>query len=48
MDPAWGWRMAYMVQWVWPVPLLIGAFWAPESEFLDFLDFWIFSKFHFC
>jgi hypothetical protein len=28
----WGWRMAYMVQWVWPVPLLIGTYFAPESE----------------
>jgi hypothetical protein len=22
-----------MIQWVWPVPLLILAFFAPESEF---------------
>ncbi|RSH93089.1 hypothetical protein EHS25_007442 [Saitozyma podzolica] len=27
----WGWRMAYAVQWAWPVPLAIAAFFAPES-----------------
>lgn len=26
-----GWRMAYCVQWVWPVPLLAAAYFAPES-----------------
>jgi hypothetical protein len=28
-----GWRIPFMIQWVWPVPLLILAFFAPESEF---------------
>ena len=27
----WGWRLLFVLQWVWPVPLGIGAFWAPES-----------------
>nr|GAT58238.1 maltose permease [Mycena chlorophos] len=27
----WGWRMPFMVQWVWPIPLLLGAYFAPES-----------------
>lgn len=24
-----------MLQWVWPVPLLIGAIFAPESEYCE-------------
>lgn len=28
----WGWRVPYMLQWVWPVPLFVAAFFAPESE----------------
>ncbi|RSH93592.1 hypothetical protein EHS25_006237 [Saitozyma podzolica] len=27
----WGWRMPYVVQWVWPVPLIFVALFAPES-----------------
>ena len=27
----WGWRIPYAVQWVWPVPILIGILFAPES-----------------
>ncbi|GFZ45908.1 hypothetical protein JCM24511_03641 [Saitozyma sp. JCM 24511] len=27
----WGWRVPYMLQWVWPVPLFVAAFFAPES-----------------
>jgi MFS transporter, SP family, general alpha glucoside:H+ symporter len=26
-----GWRLPFAIQWVWPVPLLIGAYLAPES-----------------
>lgn len=26
-----GWQLPFMLQWVWPVPLLIGAYFAPES-----------------
>lgn len=26
-----GWRLLFMLQWVWPLPLCIGAFFAPES-----------------
>jgi len=26
-----GWRLPLMLQWVWPVPLFIGAYLAPES-----------------
>jgi len=26
-----GWRLPFMLQWVWPIPLLIGAYLAPES-----------------
>lgn len=26
-----GWRLPFLLQWVWPVPLLIGAYFAPES-----------------
>ncbi|KAJ6503790.1 maltose permease [Mycena sanguinolenta] len=27
----WGWRLPFVIQWVWPVPLLVGAYFAPES-----------------
>ncbi|KAF3391741.1 Maltose permease MAL31 [Penicillium rolfsii] len=27
----WGWRIPYAVQWVWPVPIIIGVIFAPES-----------------
>ncbi|KAJ6035845.1 hypothetical protein N7540_000124 [Penicillium herquei] len=27
----WAWRIPYAVQWVWPVPILIGVLFAPES-----------------
>ncbi|KAJ7637417.1 putative alpha-glucoside transport-related protein [Mycena rosella] len=27
----WGWRLPFVIQWVWPVPLIIGAYLAPES-----------------
>ncbi|KAJ5306910.1 hypothetical protein PENANT_c003G09966 [Penicillium antarcticum] len=26
-----GWRLPFALQWVWPVPLFIGAYFAPES-----------------
>ncbi|KAJ0415382.1 general substrate transporter [Aspergillus carlsbadensis] len=26
-----GWRLPFILQWVWPVPLIIGAYFAPES-----------------
>lgn len=25
------WRLPFALQWIWPVPLLIGAYFAPES-----------------
>lgn len=28
----WSWRMPYCLQWVWPVPLFILAWFAPESK----------------
>jgi SP family general alpha glucoside:H+ symporter-like MFS transporter len=27
----WAWRLPFVLQWVWPVPLFIGAYLAPES-----------------
>ncbi|KAJ7633902.1 hypothetical protein DFH06DRAFT_1139818 [Mycena polygramma] len=27
----WGWRLPFIIQWVWPIPLIIGAYFAPES-----------------
>ncbi|KAG7131460.1 Maltose permease MAL31 like protein [Verticillium longisporum] len=27
----WSWRIPYAVQWVWPIPILIGLIFAPES-----------------
>jgi SP family general alpha glucoside:H+ symporter-like MFS transporter len=26
------WRLLYMLQWIWPVPLTIVCLFAPESE----------------
>jgi hypothetical protein len=26
-----GWRLPFILQWVWPLPLFIGAYFAPES-----------------
>jgi len=33
VDSAWGWRVPFMLQWIWPVPLLILAYFAPESKY---------------
>jgi SP family general alpha glucoside:H+ symporter-like MFS transporter len=30
-DDQWSYRIPYALQWMWPVPLLIGVFLAPES-----------------
>ena len=27
----WGYRIPFMLQWVWPVPILIATLFAPES-----------------
>ncbi|KAJ5624645.1 hypothetical protein N7510_000954 [Penicillium lagena] len=27
----WGWRIPYAIQWVWPIPIIIGVLFAPES-----------------
>ncbi|KAL4864798.1 hypothetical protein BDV12DRAFT_205541 [Aspergillus spectabilis] len=27
----WGWRIPYAIQWVWPVPILVGILFVPES-----------------
>ena len=26
-----GWRLPFVLQWAWPIPLFIGAYFAPES-----------------
>ncbi|OCF30521.1 hypothetical protein I316_07849 [Kwoniella heveanensis BCC8398] len=31
IDSQWGWRVPFMLQWIWPVPLFIIACFAPES-----------------
>ncbi|KAH8897920.1 putative MFS alpha-glucoside transporter [Thozetella sp. PMI_491] len=31
IDGDLGWRLPFVLQWVWPVPLFIGAYLAPES-----------------
>jgi SP family general alpha glucoside:H+ symporter-like MFS transporter len=30
-EDEWAWRIPYAVQWVWPIPIMIGVFFAPES-----------------
>ena len=27
----WSWRVCYAVQWAWPLPLIVGIWFAPES-----------------
>ncbi|KAI1343234.1 putative maltose permease [Xylariaceae sp. FL0016] len=27
----WGWRIPYAIQWVWPIPIIVGVLLAPES-----------------
>jgi SP family general alpha glucoside:H+ symporter-like MFS transporter len=27
----WAWRLPFVLQWTWPIPLIIGAYFAPES-----------------
>lgn len=31
IDSNWGWRLPFALQWIWPVPLIIGVYLAPES-----------------
>ncbi|ERS98119.1 MFS transporter, SP family, general alpha glucoside:H+ symporter [Sporothrix schenckii 1099-18] len=31
IDGDWGWRLPFVIQWVWPVPIIIGTYFAPES-----------------
>lgn len=30
-DSQWGWRIPFAIQWVWPIPILIGCILCPES-----------------
>jgi MFS family permease len=32
IENEWGWRLPYMLQWVWPVPLFLICLFAPESK----------------
>jgi SP family general alpha glucoside:H+ symporter-like MFS transporter len=27
----WAWRTPFAIQWVWPIPIMVGVFFAPES-----------------
>ncbi|CAK5266568.1 unnamed protein product [Mycena citricolor] len=27
----WGWRLPFVIQWVWPIPLILVGYFAPES-----------------
>lgn len=31
MTSQWAWRLPFALQWIWPVPLFIGCYFAPES-----------------
>ena len=31
IDSSWAYRIRYALQWIWPVPLIVGIFLAPES-----------------
>lgn len=30
-DSQWGWKIPFAIQWVWPIPILIGCILCPES-----------------
>jgi SP family general alpha glucoside:H+ symporter-like MFS transporter len=30
-DSQWGWRIPYALQWMWPLPIIIGCIFAPEA-----------------
>jgi hypothetical protein len=36
IENEWGWRLPYMLQWVWPVPLFLVCLFAPESKFAPY------------
>lgn len=31
LDSEWAYRIPFAIQWIWPVPLIIGCYFAPES-----------------
>nr|XP_018260033.1 uncharacterized protein I303_08105 [Kwoniella dejecticola CBS 10117]OBR82191.1 hypothetical protein I303_08105 [Kwoniella dejecticola CBS 10117] len=31
LEGQWSWRLAYVIQWIWPVPLFVIVLFAPES-----------------
>jgi len=31
IDSQWAYRMPFMIQWVWPIPVIIGCIFAPDS-----------------
>ena len=35
----WGWRIPYAVQWVWPIPIIIGVVLAPEVSIISKLEY---------
>ncbi|KAL1405339.1 hypothetical protein Q8F55_008970 [Vanrija albida] len=35
VDGQWAYRLPFALQWVWPVPILIGCLWAPESPWWE-------------
>jgi hypothetical protein len=37
IESEWGWRLPYMLQWIWPVPLFVICLFAPESKSFRFL-----------
>lgn len=30
-DTEWGWRVPLAIQWIWPIPIIVAIFFAPES-----------------
>lgn len=31
IDGNWAWRLPFAIQWIWPIPLFLAAYFAPES-----------------
>ena len=32
-ETQWGWRIPYAIQWIWPVPIFVTIYFAPESPY---------------
>jgi len=43
-EDQWAYRIPFAIQWMWPLPILIGCIFAPESPWWYALFRWHLSK----